>query len=132
LTGILARRSVYCSKYANGPHSIAKSFTTEDGNIWFERTEHAWNFEHKCSFCGASEEGYERGEELETHAYAFIHTDDIEARIGELFGADMQFDVIISATHRINSATAAAERVPRQSTSCSWSRPRNWTLAFWR
>ena len=35
------------------------------------------------------------GEGLETHAYAFIHTDDIKARIAELFGDDMQFDVII-------------------------------------
>jgi hypothetical protein len=95
LTGMLARRSVYCSKYANGPHSIAKSFPTEDGNIWFERTEHTWNAEDKCIFCGATETGYERGEELETHAYALIHTDDIHARIAELFGADMQFDVII-------------------------------------
>src|SRR5699024_6132405 len=42
LTSLLARRSVYCSKFANGPHSIAKSFTTEDGNIWFQRSEHAW------------------------------------------------------------------------------------------
>ena len=32
---------------------------------------------------------------LETHAYAFIHTDDIKTRIAELFGGDMQFDVII-------------------------------------
>lgn len=95
LTGILARRSVYCSKYANGPHSIAKSLNTEDGNIWFERTEHTWNADHKCIFCGAGEAGYERGEELESHAYAFIHTDDITARIAELFGATMQFDVII-------------------------------------
>ena len=35
------------------------------------------------------------GEEFETHAYAFIHTDDIKARIAELFGENMQFDVII-------------------------------------
>ena len=35
------------------------------------------------------------GEGLETHAYAFIHTDDIKTRIAELFGGDMQFDVII-------------------------------------
>ena len=42
LTSLLARRSVYCSKHANGEHSIAKSFTTEQGNIWFERTEHTW------------------------------------------------------------------------------------------
>ena len=35
LTSLLARRSVYCSKHANGKHSVAKSFTTESGNIWF-------------------------------------------------------------------------------------------------
>src|SRR6202140_4146836 len=40
LTSLLARRSLYCSKHANGPHSIAKRFTTETGKIWFERTEH--------------------------------------------------------------------------------------------
>jgi hypothetical protein len=54
LTGYLARRSVYCSKHANGPHSIATGFTTEAGNIWFERTEHTWS-EGKCKFCGASQ-----------------------------------------------------------------------------
>jgi len=42
LTGLLARRSVYCSKDAAGKHSIAKSFDREDGNIWFKRTEHTW------------------------------------------------------------------------------------------
>jgi site-specific DNA-methyltransferase (adenine-specific) len=114
LTALLARRSVYCSKFANGPHSIAKSFTTEDGNIWFERTEHTWSggkrefrvdpltseeitvyTNRKCLYCGAGEDDYARGDDLETHAYAFIHTDDIKARIAELFGDNMQFDVII-------------------------------------
>ena len=38
---------------------------------------------------------FDREPELENHAYAFIHTSDIKARIGELFGAEMQFDVII-------------------------------------
>lgn len=42
LTALLARRSVYCSKHANGKHSIATSFNEEQGNIWFERTEHTW------------------------------------------------------------------------------------------
>ena len=94
LTSLLARRSLYCSKYANGEHSIAKGFKSDAGNIWFERTEHAWA-DGKCTYCGASEKAFERGESLETHAYAFIHTDDIKARIAELFGDDMQFDVII-------------------------------------
>jgi len=39
LTSLLARRSVYCSKHANGEHSIAQSFDNDAGNIWFERTE---------------------------------------------------------------------------------------------
>lgn len=94
LTSFLARRSLYCSKQANGPHSVAKRFTNEQGNIWFERTEHAWD-DGKCTFCGANRAMLDRGTGLETHAYAFIHTDDIKTRMAELFGANMQFDVII-------------------------------------
>jgi len=94
LTAMLARRSLYCSKHANGEHSIARSFNTEDGHVWFERTEHSWE-NGKCVFCGASQKSLDRGEDRETHAYTFIHTDDIKARIAELFGGDMQFDVII-------------------------------------
>jgi Eco57I restriction-modification methylase len=94
LTSMLARRSVYCSKHAKGTHSIAKSFTSDDGNIWFERTEHTWAGD-TCSYCGASKSTLDRGEAFETHAYEFIHTDDIKARVAELFGGDMQFDVII-------------------------------------
>lgn len=99
LTSLLARRSVYCSKYANSAHSIAHGFANKMGNIWFERTEHTW-VQGKCRFCGASQKALDRGEEKETHAYAFIHTDNIKTRIAELFGADMQFDVIIVATRR--------------------------------
>ena len=94
LTSLLARRSVYCSKYANGAHSIAKGFDSDAGNIWFERTEHTWA-RGKCSFCGASQAAMDRGADLETHAYAFIHTDNIKTRMTELFGEDMQFDVIV-------------------------------------
>jgi site-specific DNA-methyltransferase (adenine-specific) len=94
LTSLLARRSVYCSKHAKGNHSIAKSFTSDDGNIWFKRIEHSWE-DDKCKYCGANKRDYDRGEGLETHAYAFIHTDDVKTRLAELFGGDMQFDVII-------------------------------------
>jgi len=94
LTSLLARRSVYCSKVANGAHSIAKGFDNDAGNIWFERTEHTWA-NNKCTFCGASQAAMDRGEALETHAYAFIHTDNIKTRMTELFGEDMQFDVIV-------------------------------------
>lgn len=94
LTAMLARRSLYCSKHANGEHSIARSSNSEDGHVWFERTEHSWN-NGKCANCGASQSTLDRGEDRETHAYAFIHTEDIKARIAELFGGEMQFDVII-------------------------------------
>jgi hypothetical protein len=94
LTSLLARRSLYCSKYANGVHSIASSFDREWGNVWFERTEHTWAGD-KCAYCGAGKAGYERSDDLETHAYAFIHTSDVKARIKQMFGVDMQFDVII-------------------------------------
>ena len=41
LTSLLSRRSLYCSKYPNGPHSITK-FDNAEGNIRFRRTEHVW------------------------------------------------------------------------------------------
>lgn len=94
LTSYLARRSVYCSKNAQGQHSIGKGFTSESGNIWFERLEHSWE-DGRCVFCGANEATYARGDTLETHAYAFIHADDVKARVVEMFGDDMQFDVIV-------------------------------------
>src|SRR5262245_60181917 len=94
LTSLLARRSVYCSKHANGAHSVAKNFAVDEGNIWFERTEHSWA-NGRCTFCGASKESLDRGEGMESHAYAFIHTEDIQTRVAELFGGSMQFDVII-------------------------------------
>ena len=94
LTSLLARRSVYCSKHAQGKNSIAQGFTDDAGNIWFERLEHTWA-NGRCKHCGASQNTLDRGEGLETHAYTFIHTDDIKARVAELFGGNMQFDVII-------------------------------------
>jgi site-specific DNA-methyltransferase (adenine-specific) len=94
LTSLLARRSLYCSKDATGQYSVAKSLATDDGNIWFERTEHSWVGD-RCRFCGAPRSIFDRELGLENHAYAFIHTDDGKGRLRELFGDDMQFDVII-------------------------------------
>ena len=94
ITSLLARRSMYCSKHAQGEHSIAKGFASDDGNIWFKRTEHTWG-DTKCEFCGAPRAILDREAELENYAYAFIHTDNIKTRLAEIFGSNMQFDVII-------------------------------------
>jgi site-specific DNA-methyltransferase (adenine-specific) len=88
LTALLARRSVYCSKSANGKYSVCDAFTSAEGNIRFRRIEHTWK-NGRCVFCGAGQEALERGEELETHAYQFIHTEKAKG----LF--NMKFDVII-------------------------------------
>ncbi len=94
LTSLLAKRSIYCSKHADGEHSVASSFNNSDGNIWYQRTEHTWS-ETKCIYCGAPRSVLDRDAELENYAYAFIHTNDVKSRNAEIFGGKMQFDVII-------------------------------------
>ncbi len=94
LTSLLARRSVYCSKNADGEHSIVKSFKNNTGNIWYKRLEHNWS-DSKCIFCGAPKTVLDRGFEVENYAYAFIHTKSIKNSVKDFFGEDMQFDVII-------------------------------------
>ena len=114
LTALLSRRSVYCSKFADGPHSICKGFDSPSGNIWFERTEHTWiggnakelvtdelgntkeiSVGGRCKYCGANQKDYGRGTDAETYAYAFIHNDNANDFVQEKFGDDMKFDVVI-------------------------------------
>lgn len=88
LTSYLARRSVYCTKTANGRYSVSK-FSTSSGNILYKNLSHTWE-NGKCKYCGASQAVYDRGAEAEQYAYMFIHTDNPNT-----FFNNMKFDVII-------------------------------------
>ncbi len=88
LTAYLSRRSLYCSKAADGKYSVSTLFDTPEGNLRYRPMQHTWE-NGKCKYCGASQAVYDRASDLETHAYEFIHTNP------QTLYPNMTFDVII-------------------------------------
>ena len=70
MTGVLSRRSVYCSADASGTHSVVR-FDTPEGNLPFVAAQHEFDT-GRCRLCNAPED-LERGEARENYAYSFIH-----------------------------------------------------------
>ena len=90
LTAEMSRRTLYCSKQANGEYSVSAAFNDAKGNLLYDRCRHTWNAAGRCEHCGASKGEYQRSATCETYAYPFIHK-----TIKEIFNKNMQFDVII-------------------------------------
>ena len=89
MTGHIARRTVYCSRDASGPHSVVR-LTSADGNVPFVPALHTFAPDpSRCKVCGAPAD-LERGGSRENYAYSFIHgaypTEEV---------ADVKFDVIV-------------------------------------
>ena len=86
MTGMISRRSVYCSRDASSNLSVV-TFDGADGNLPFVAATHTFVRE-RCTVCGAPESIEREGRE--NYAYSFIHdaypTEELK---------DVKFDVIV-------------------------------------
>ncbi len=90
ITGMMSRRSLYCSKDASGEFSTVR-FADPDGNVWQKLVKHSFTPKGTCSECGGLQDQLESAGR-DNKAYALIHGEGRHLLRQEM---DMQFDVII-------------------------------------
>ena len=90
ITGLMTRRSLYCSKNASSEYSAVR-FSHANGNVWQERVQHDFDADGRCRECkGTKDQLVQPGRD--NKAYGFIHADGRKRIAKEM---DMKFDVIV-------------------------------------
>ena len=108
ITGMMTRRSLYCSKDASSVFSAAL-FTTTDGNVWHKRSEHSYDAAGRCGECGGTRQQLEVSGR-DNKAYGFIHR-ATRSEIEKEFG--MKFDVIVgNPPYQMEDGGNAASATP--------------------
>lgn len=102
ITELMTRRTLYYSKSGLSKNAVIK-FNSEKGNIIYNNIKHTYK-KDKCIYCGASKV-LDRGAGRESHAYQFIHKNNI-------FN-NMKFDVIIgNPPYQLESGGYGAQATP--------------------
>ena len=90
ITGMMTRRSLYCSKDASGEFSVVRG-ANPDGNVWQRHVDHEFDEGGRCVECGGSRDQLEvKGRD--NKAYGFIHA---AGRSKIEMEMSMKFDVIV-------------------------------------
>lgn len=90
ITGLMTRRSLYCSKDASSTLSAAQ-LPKPEGNVWQRRVEHAFDSKGRCAECGGTK-GQLELPDRDNKAYGFIHEGGRSLIAKEI---NMKFDVIV-------------------------------------
>ena len=90
MTGMMTRRSLYCSKDASSEFATVQ-FQTSQGNVWWQRVAHKFDQKGRCSECRGTQAQLEQSSR-DNYAYGFIHQESRERLVQE---TPVKFDVIV-------------------------------------